>query len=139
MNTTIDAAERAKNGFLVVWKVDSMEDALYETAPMLQFARLSLSSGIPDRTAIMNFRHLLERNQLGRKVFDNINEWLSEAGVITTQGILADAMIIDAPTPTKNKKKQRDPEIHSTKQGNQWYFGMKAHIGVDSRQGRTSL
>ena len=85
----------------------------------------------------MNFRHLLERNPLGRKIFDSINEWLSEAGVITTQGILVDAMIIDAPTSTKNKKKQRDPEMHSTKQGNQWYFGMKAHIGVDMVNGLT--
>ena len=94
---------------------EAMEDALYETAPMLLFTRLSLSSGIPDRTTIMNFRHLLERNQLGRKVFDSINEWLSEAGVITTQGTLVDATIIDALTSTKNKKKQRDPEIHSTR------------------------
>ena len=104
MSTTKNVAKRAKNGFLVVWESGFHGDALYETAPMLQFARLSLSSGLPDRTTIMHFRHLLERNQLGRKIFDSINEWLSEAGVITTQGTLVDATIIDAQTSTKNKK-----------------------------------
>ena len=116
---------------------ESMEDALYETMSMQRFARLSLTSGIPDRTTIMNFRHLLERHQLGRQIFDNINEWLSNAGVITTQGTIVDATIIDAPTSTKNRQKQRDPEMHSTKKGNQWYFGMKAHIGVDMNNGLT--
>ena len=114
---------------------ESMEDALYETMSMQRFARLSLTSGIPDRTTIMNFRHLLERHQLGRQIFDSINEWLSNAGVITTQGTIVDATIIDAPTSTKNRQKQRDPEMHSTKKGNQWYFGMKAHIGVDMNNG----
>ena len=116
---------------------ESMEDALYETMSMQRFARLSLTSGIPDRTTIMNFRHLLERHQLGRQIFDSINEWLSNAGVITTQGTIVDATIIDAPTSTKNRQKQRDPEMHSTKKGNQWYFGMKAHIGVDMNNGLT--
>ena len=116
---------------------ESMEDALYETMSMQRFARLSLTSGIPDRTTIMNFRHLLERHQLGRQIFDSINEWLSNAGVITTQGTIVDATIIDAPTSTKNRQKQRDPEMHSTKKGNQWYFGMKAHIGVDMNNGFT--
>ena len=116
---------------------ESMEDALYETMSMQRFVRLSLTSGIPDRTAIMNFRHLLERHQLGRQIFDSINEWLSNAGVITTQGTIVDATIIDAPTSTKNRQKQRDPEMHSTKKGNQWYFGMKAHIGVDMNNGLT--
>ena len=119
------------------YPLEAMEDALYETVSIQRFAHLSFSSGIPDRTTIMNFRHLLERHHLGRKIFDSINAWLSEAGVITTQGTIVDATIIAAPTSIKNKNKQRDPDMHSTKKGNQWYFGMKAHIGVDLVNGVT--
>ncbi len=115
----------------------AMEDALYEIASMRLFARLSLDSALPDRTTIMNFRHLLEQHQLARKLFNTINQWLSEAGVMMTQGTLVDATIIEAPSSTKNKEQQRDPEMHQTKKGNQWHFGMKAHIGVDARSGLT--
>ena len=113
----------------------AMEDALYEIASMRLFARLSLDSALPDRTTIMNFRHLLEQHQLARQLFKTINRWLAEAGVMMTQGTLVDATIIEEPSSTKNKEQQRDPEMHQTKKGNQWHFGMKAHIGVDADSG----
>ncbi len=100
----------------------AMEDALYEIASMRLFARLSLDSALPDRTTIMNFRHLLEQHQLARQLFKTINRWLAEAGVMMTQGTLVDATIIEAPSSTKNKEQQRDPEMHQTKKGNQWHF-----------------
>ena len=113
----------------------AMEDALYEITSMRLFAHLSLDSAIPDRTTIMNFRHLLERHQLARQLLDTINQWLTDSGVMMKQGTLVDATIIEAPTSTKNKQNQRDPEMHQTKKGNQWHFGMKAHIGVDAKSG----
>ncbi|WP_225623220.1 IS5 family transposase [Klebsiella pneumoniae] len=88
----------------------AMEDALYEIASMRLFARLSLDSALPDRTTIMNFRHLLEQHQLARQLFKTINRWLAEAGVMMTQGTLVDATIIEAPSSTKNKEQQRDPD-----------------------------
>nr|WP_234932773.1 IS5 family transposase [Aeromonas caviae] len=115
----------------------AMEDALYEIASIRLFARLSLDSALPDRTTIMNFRHLLEQHQLARQLFKTINRWLAEAGVMMTQGTLVDATIIEAPSSTKNKEQQRDPQMHQTKKGNQWHFGMKAHIGVDAKSGLT--
>ena len=113
----------------------AMEDALYEIASMRLFAKLSLDPAIPDRTTIMNFRHRLEQHQLARQLFESINQWLSDAGIMMTQGTLVDATIIEAPSSTKNKRQQRDPEMHQTKKGNQWHFGMKAHIGVDADSG----
>ncbi len=89
----------------------AMEDALYEIASMRMFARLSLDQPIPDRTTIMNFRHLLEQHQLTRQLFETINLWLSEVGIMMTQGTLVDATIIEAPSSTKNKGEQRDPEM----------------------------
>ena len=115
----------------------AMEDALYEIASMRLFAGLSLDGAIPDHTTIMNFRHLLERYGLARKIFDEVSTWLGEAGVLVKEGTLLDATIIEAPNSTKNKAGERDPEMHQTKKGNQWHFGMKAHIGVDARTGLT--
>lgn len=115
----------------------SMEDALYEIASMRLFAKLSLDQAIPDRTTIMNFRHLLEQHQLARQLFDAVNLWLSDAGIMMKQGTLVDATIIEAPNSTKNKRGERDGEMHQTKKGNQWYFGMKAHIGVDAKSDLT--
>ena len=94
---------------------------------LLPCAGLSLDRAIPDRTTIMNFRHLLEKHNLGRAIFEEINTWLTDAGILLREGTLVDATIIEAPTSTKNKAKQRDPEMHQTKKGNQWHFGMKAH------------
>ncbi|WP_444897439.1 IS5 family transposase [Microbulbifer sp. SSSA005] len=109
----------------------AMEDALYEIESMRSFAGLTLSGPIPDETTILNFRHLLELNQLGAALFDEINKHLAENGMVLREGTIVDATIISAPTSTKNKKKKRDPEMHQTKKGNQWHFGMKMHIGVD--------
>jgi len=114
-----------------------MEDALYETASMRHFSKLSLDQSIPDHTTIMNFRHLLERHCLGRQIFETINQWLEESGVLVKEGSSIDATIIEAPSSTKNKLNQRDPEMHQTKKGNQWHFGMKAHIGIDVKSGLT--
>lgn len=115
----------------------AMEDALYEIASMRQFSGLSLDKAIPDHTTIMNFRHLLERKGLARKLFAEVNQWLTDAGVLLKEGTLVDATIIEAPSSTKNNSGQRDPEMHQTKKGNEWHFGMKAHIGVDARTGLT--
>jgi IS5 family transposase len=115
----------------------AMEDALYEIASMRLFAGLSLDKAIPDRTTIMNFRHLLEAHNLARAIFTDVNQWLTESGIVLKEGSLVDATIIEAPTSTKNQTGQRDPQMHQTRKGNQWYFGMKAHIGVDARTGLT--
>ena len=114
-----------------------MEDALYEIASMRLFAGLSLDKPIPDHTTVMNFRHLLERKKLARKIFKEVNQWLTEVGVQLKEGTLMNATIIEAPTSTKNKSGERDPKMHQTKKGNQWNFGLKAHIGVDARTGIT--
>lgn len=90
---------------------------------MRLFAGLSLDGAIPDHTTIMNFRHLLERHGLARKIFKEISDWLSEAGALVKEGTLMNATIIEAPNSTKNKAGERDPEMHQTKKGNQWYFG----------------
>ena len=86
---------------------------------------------------IMNFRHLLEAHNLARAIFTDVNQWLTESGIVLKEGSLVDATIIEAPTSTKNQTGQRDPQMHQTRKGNQWYFGMKAHIGVDARTGLT--
>jgi IS5 family transposase len=112
-----------------------MEDALYEIESLRRFAGLRLSKRIPDETTIMNFRHLLEAHGLGRLFMDEINGHLEDEGYLLRQGTIVDATLISAPTSTKNKEKQRDPEMHQTKKGNQWYFGMKLHIGVDADSG----
>jgi IS5 family transposase len=112
-----------------------MEDALYEIESMRRFAGLSLSGHIPDETTILNFRHLLEREDLGKSIFEIINQHLGKSGCILKEGTIVDATIISAPTSTKNKSGKRDPEMHQTKKGNQWYFGMKLHAGVDDTLG----
>ncbi|WP_226649597.1 IS5 family transposase [Microbulbifer variabilis] len=108
----------------------AMEDALFEIESMRNFAGLTLSGPIPDETTILNFRHLLESNQLSKTLFGEISKHLAENGMALREGTIVDATIISAPTSTKNKKKKRDPEIHQTKKGNQWHFGMKMHIGT---------
>jgi IS5 family transposase len=113
----------------------AMEDALYEIESMRRFAGLRLSGKLPDETTILNFRHLLERHNLGKKLFDTMNKHLSAEGLTLKEGSIVDATIIAAPTSTKNKKGERDPEMHQTKKGNEWHFGMKMHIGVDDALG----
>lgn len=113
----------------------AMEDALYEIESMRQFAGLSLSKPLPDESTILNFRHFLETHQLGKVIFDTINEHLSDEGLKLRKGSIVDATIIEAPSSTKNATGERDPEMHQTKKGNQWHFGMKMHIGVDDALG----
>ena len=112
------------------------EDALYEITSMRRFAQLSLSRGnIPDESTILQFRHWLEKHNLTEALFGEVNAHLRDKGLLLKQGTLVDATIIDAPSSTKNKARKRDPEMHQTRKGNQWYFGMKAHIGVDLDSG----
>jgi len=108
----------------------AMEDSLYEIESMRRFAGISIDT-IPDETTILNFRHLLEEHNLGEKLFNRINQHLEKKGLSFKEGTIMDASIISAPTSTKNKTGQRDPEMHQTKKGNEWHFGMKVHIGVD--------
>jgi len=112
----------------------AMEDALYEIHSMRKFAGLTLDR-IPDETTVLNFRHLLERHKLGEKIFKEISKLLEEHGLILKEGTAVDATIIPAPSSTKNAEGKRDSEMHQTKKGNQWHFGMKAHIGVDAETG----
>jgi len=112
-----------------------MEDALYEIQSMRCFAGLFLSGPIPDETTILKFRRRLEKNKLGKQLFKKVASHLEAKGVLLKKGTIVDATIINAPSSTKNKDKRRDPEMHQTKKGNQWYFGMKAHIGVDAESG----
>ena len=112
----------------------AMEEALYEITPLRQFARLRMSA-IPDETTLLNFRHLLEKHDLAPKILEAVNADLTRKGLLLRRGTMVDATIIAAPSSTKNADNARDPEMHQTKKGNQWYFGMKAHIGVDVESG----
>lgn len=112
-----------------------MEDYLYDTESMRRFARLRLCEGIPDETTILNFRHFLEANKFGKKIFETINNHLKDKGLQLKEGTIVDATIIAAPTSTKNADGKRDPDMHQTKKGNEWHFGMKVHIGVDESLG----
>ncbi|MBO6690048.1 MAG: IS5 family transposase [Henriciella sp.] len=112
------------------------EEALYDSDAMRRFAGIELGDDrIPDETTILNFRHLLEQHALTEAIFAEVNAHLAERGVTLRSGTLVDATIIDAPSSTKNKAGKRDPEMTSTKKGNDWYFGMKAHVGVDADSG----
>ena len=111
-----------------------VEEALYDSRAMREFVGVDLGEErAPDETTICKFRHMLERHGLGKQVFRTVNEHLKEKGLRVSTGTIVDATILHAATSTKNKARQRDPEMHSTRKGKQWYFGMKAHVGVDSR------
>jgi len=110
------------------------EEALYDSRAMRLFVGIDLGNEpVPDETTICNFRHLMERNNLGDELFRLVNVYLSENGMKLHRGTIVDATIINAPSSTKNRDKKRDPDMHQTRKGNQWFFGMKAHIGVDSK------
>lgn len=112
------------------------EGMLYDSDAMRRFAGIELGEDrIPDETTILNFRHLLERHRLTEKLFAEVNAHLADHGITLRSGTLVDAMIIDAPSSTKNEAKARDPEMSSTKKGNDWFFGMKANVGVDAESG----
>lgn len=112
----------------------AMEEALYETTILRQFAGLNLER-IPDETTILNFRRLLEKYELAAGILQVINGYLGDRGLLLRQGTVVDATIIHAPSSTKNKDGKRDPEMHQTKKGNMYFFGMKSHIGVDAESG----
>ena len=112
----------------------AMEDSLYDIEAMRRFAQITLDS-IPDESTILRFRHFLEKHELTKKLFQVTEQYMSDQGLILSEGTIVDASIILAPSSTKNKDRQRDPDMKQTKKGNQWYFGMKTHIGTDT-QGR---
>jgi IS5 family transposase len=110
------------------------EEALYESVSMRGFVGIDLGrEPVPDETTILNFRHLLERHGLGEALFERVNEHLAARGLKVAGGTIVDATILAAPSSTKNAAQARDPEMHQTRKGQQWYFGMKLHLGVDSR------
>ena len=112
-----------------------MEDMLYEVEPVRRFVGLRLSEALPDETTILNFRRLLERRRLGEGLLAEINGHLARQGLRLRAGTVVDATIIAAPTSTKNRAGERDPEMRQVKKGNQYYFGMKVHIGADAETG----
>ncbi len=112
----------------------AVEDALNDSPVMRQFAGIDLGQEpVPDETTVCKFRHVLEQHQLGGEMLETVNWHLQEKGVRIRTGTIVDATIIEAPSSTKNREQQRDPAMHQTKKGNQWHFGMKAHVGVDSK------
>jgi transposase, IS5 family len=115
---------------------EALEDALYDSQALRGFTGIELNRDpVPDATTVLHFRHWLEQHDLTKVLFDEIGTMLTERGLLLRQGTIVDATIIAAPSSTKNKEKARDPEMHQTRKGNQWHFGMKAHIGVDVASG----
>ena len=112
----------------------AMEEALYEITSLRAFAGLDLAA-IPDETTILNFRHMLEASDLAEDIFKQVNAHLARRGLLLKKGSIVDATIIEAPSSTRNSTGERDPEMHQARKGNQWHFGMKAHIGVDADSG----
>ena len=113
-----------------------VEEALYESAVLRRFVGVDLGvAPAPDETTICRFRHLLEKHELGGQMLDAVNHHLDRKGIHIATGTIVDATIIHAPSSTKNQSGKRDPEMHQTRKGRQWYFGLKAHIGVDSKEG----
>jgi IS5 family transposase len=123
--------------FLQLWfnlSDPAVEEALYDSVAMRGFVGIDLGAeGAPDETTVCKFRHLLERAKLGKVLLKAVNDHLRRNGIKISNGTIVDATIIGAPSSTKNKDGKRDPEMHQTAKGKQWYFGMKAHIGVDSK------
>ena len=112
-----------------------MEDMLYEIESVRRIVGVRLCGPLPDETTILNFRHLLDRHDMGEGLFEEISDHLASRGLRLREGTIVDASIIEAPSSTKNQAGARDPEMHQTKKGSQWYFGMKVHIGVDAQTG----
>jgi transposase, IS5 family len=115
---------------------EAVEDAIYDSQALRNFCRIDLAvESVPDATTLLNFRHLLETHELPQAMLREVNALLKERGLLMSQGTLIDATLIAAPSSTKNRKHERDPQMHQTKKGNQWYFGLKAHIGADEQSG----
>ena len=125
--------------FLQQWYAladEALEDALYDSQAMRTFAGIDLSAeAVPDATTLLHFRHLLEAHDLTRRIFGEVSALLSERQLLMREGTIVDATIIAAPSSTKNARKERDPQMHQTRKGHQWHFGMKAHMGVDAQSG----
>jgi IS5 family transposase len=112
------------------------EEAIYDRFSFQKFLNLDpLQHSIPDETTILNFRHFLEENHLGEKIFMEINIYLGERGLLLRTGTITDATFVSASSSTKNKEQKRDPEMSSAKKNNEWHFGMKMHIGTDAKNG----
>jgi IS5 family transposase len=112
------------------------EEALYESPVLRRFAGVDLGRApAPDESTILQFRHLLEKHDLGGAMLQTMNQYLESRGIRISRGTIVDATILHAPSSTKNRSGERDPEMHQTRKGKQWYFGLKAHVGVDSKQG----
>jgi len=115
---------------------EALEDAIYDSQAMRNFVGIDLSSeSVPDATTLLKFRHLLERKDLTRAIFEEIGEHLQARKLSLREGTIVDATIIAAPSSTKNREGKRDPEMHQTRKGNEWHFGMKAHVGLDVESG----
>ena len=115
---------------------EGVEEAIYDSYAMKKFLKLDFSKeSVPDATTLLKFRHILEENGIGAKIFADVKDRLDRGGMMMHGGTIVDATIISAPSSTKNKDGERDPEMHQTKKGNQWYHGMKVHIGVDAGTG----
>ena len=112
----------------------AVEAALYDSVVLRQFVGIDLGSEpVPDETTVCKFRHVLEGHNLGEEILGTVNRHLQAKGVRITTGTIVDATLIQAPSSTKNREQRRDPEMHQAKKGKNWYFGMKAHVGVDSK------
>lgn len=112
----------------------AVEEALYESVSMREFVGIDLGhEPVPDETTVLNFRHLLERHELGRQLFERVGAHLQAQGFRLSTGTIVDATLIAAPSSTRNAQGARDPEMKQSRKGNQWYFGMKAHVAVDAR------
>ncbi len=115
---------------------DAMEDALIDNGAIRRFAGIDLvQDQIPDATTILAFHHFIERHQLAEEIFKAVERYLREKSLLLREGTVVDATIIHTPTSTKNEKREREPEMHQTRQGNQWFFGMKVYLGVDKDSG----
>jgi transposase, IS5 family len=115
---------------------EACEEALYDVAAFRDFCRIDLGrEGVPDATTLLQFRHLLEKHQIGAALFAKVAELLLAHGMKLSGGTIVDATLIAAPPSTKNEQQSRDPEMHQSKKGKQWHLGMKVHIGVDSQSG----
>ena len=113
----------------------AMEEGFFDTPVYREFAQLEEFARLPDESTILRFRHRLEKHKLAEQILATVNDLLIERGLLLKAGTVVDATLIAAPPSTKNKDKTRDPDMHSSKKGNQWYFGMKAHIGADAESG----
>ena len=115
---------------------EGVEDAIYDSYALRKFVGIDfMTEQVPDATTLLHFRHLLENSNLGRAMFEGIKRFMDETGHIMHGGTIVDATIINAPSSTKNAEHARDPEMHQTKKGNEWRFGMKIHVGVDAGTG----